>query len=218
VRSSSPRRFFQPRRPPTRQEKRRCPDCSKNLRIQILTETSSFPGHGFWKCGRSRKLEGEGRTRRVFIPGWSFRRPHRRSVQSAPWRVACGVRYSVVDNARAHLGFHLLELGQQAVTPGFPFEQEFPIATDAAEPRNRLLGLPYLLSQKSAVAASYRIIHASNVRLQSAGCYELRETSQGQLVLFGSAGHVAYRMCSLLPSGAGTRNNSAKSAYVRAHL
>ena len=35
----------------------------------------------------------------------------------------------------SHLGFHLLELGQQAVTPGFPFKQEFPIATDAADER-----------------------------------------------------------------------------------
>jgi hypothetical protein len=33
----------------------------------------------------------------------------------------------------SHLGLHLFELGQQAVTPGFPFEQKFPIATDAAD-------------------------------------------------------------------------------------
>ena len=40
----------------------------------------------------------------------------------------------------------------------------------------------------------------------------------GQLVLFGSSGHVAYRMCSLHPSGAGTRNNSKKREYVGTHL
>jgi hypothetical protein len=34
------------------------------------------------------------------------------------------------------------------------------------------------------------------------GCYELRDTASGKLVLFGSAGHVAYRMSSLHPSGA----------------
>ena len=50
------------------------------------------------------------------------------------------------------------------------------------------------------------------------GCYELRLMGSGQLVLFGSAGHVAYRMCSLHPSGAGTRNNSKKREYVGAHL
>jgi hypothetical protein len=50
------------------------------------------------------------------------------------------------------------------------------------------------------------------------GCYELRLTGSGKLVLFESAGHVAYRMCSLLPSGAGTRNNAGKRAYVGAHL
>jgi len=50
------------------------------------------------------------------------------------------------------------------------------------------------------------------------GCYELRLMGSGQLVLFGSAGHVAYRMYSLHPSGAGTRNNSKKREYVGAHL
>src|SRR5271166_5915214 len=50
------------------------------------------------------------------------------------------------------------------------------------------------------------------------GCYELRRADSGELVLFGSAGHVAYRMTSLLPSGAGTRNNAGKRDYVRAHL
>lgn len=43
-------------------------------------------------------------------------------------------------------------------------------------------------------------------------------SDSGELVLFGSAGHVAYRMCSLLPSGAGVRNNAGKRAYVGAHL
>ena len=33
----------------------------------------------------------------------------------------------------SHLLLHLLELGQQAVTPGFPFEQEFPVATDCPQ-------------------------------------------------------------------------------------
>ena len=50
------------------------------------------------------------------------------------------------------------------------------------------------------------------------GCYELRRADSGELVLFGSAGHVAYRMCSLLPSGAGVRNNAGKRGYVGAHL
>jgi hypothetical protein len=49
------------------------------------------------------------------------------------------------------------------------------------------------------------------------GCYELRLRS-GPLVLFGSAGHVAYRMTSLHPSGAGTRRNSEKRNYVGDHL
>jgi hypothetical protein len=50
------------------------------------------------------------------------------------------------------------------------------------------------------------------------GCYELRLMGSGKLVLFGSAGHVAYRMSSLHPSGAGTRNNADKRDYVGAHL
>jgi hypothetical protein len=50
------------------------------------------------------------------------------------------------------------------------------------------------------------------------GCSELRLTGSGKFVLFGSAGHVAYRMCSLHPAGAGTRNNTDKRAYVGAHL
>ena len=49
------------------------------------------------------------------------------------------------------------------------------------------------------------------------GCYELRLNS-GELVLFGSGGHVAHRMCSLHPLGAGTRNNLEKRAYVGEHL
>ena len=32
----------------------------------------------------------------------------------------------------SHLLFHLLELSQQAVAPGLPFEQEFAVATSAA--------------------------------------------------------------------------------------
>jgi hypothetical protein len=50
------------------------------------------------------------------------------------------------------------------------------------------------------------------------GCYELRLKGSGELVLFGSAGHVAHRMCSLHPSGAGTRNNTEKRNYVGDHL
>jgi len=52
------------------------------------------------------------------------------------------------------------------------------------------------------------------------GCYELRMRNLGsvKLVLFGSAGNVSYRMSSLHPSGAGTRRNSKKRAYVGAHL
>jgi len=50
------------------------------------------------------------------------------------------------------------------------------------------------------------------------GCYELRLAGSGQRVLFGSAGCVAYRMTSLHPSGAGTRNNSDKRTYVGDHL
>ncbi len=50
------------------------------------------------------------------------------------------------------------------------------------------------------------------------GCYELRRSDIRQPVLFGTAGHVAYRMCSLHPDGKGTRNNVEKRAYVGAHL
>jgi hypothetical protein len=50
------------------------------------------------------------------------------------------------------------------------------------------------------------------------GCYELRHGKQ--LVCFGSAKNVAYRMSSLLPEplGAGTRHNTAKRQYVMQHL
>jgi hypothetical protein len=52
-----------------------------------------------------------------------------------------------------------------------------------------------------------------------AGCYELRHRD-GRPVLFGTAGHVAYRMTSLLPKpfGTGHRSNAAKRAYVLLHL
>jgi hypothetical protein len=51
------------------------------------------------------------------------------------------------------------------------------------------------------------------------GCYELRH-SNGQLVLFGMAGNVAFRMTSLLPppSGKGTRRNMTKRSYVLANI
>lgn len=50
------------------------------------------------------------------------------------------------------------------------------------------------------------------------GCYQLRNGEQ--LVLFGQAGHVAYRMTSLLPDplGCGTRGNEGKRKYVCEHL
>jgi hypothetical protein len=53
-----------------------------------------------------------------------------------------------------------------------------------------------------------------------AGCYELRRRDTRQLVLFGSSGHVAARMTSLLPQplGRGTRNNSQKRRYVLENL
>jgi hypothetical protein len=52
-----------------------------------------------------------------------------------------------------------------------------------------------------------------------AGCYELRHRDS-RLVLFGTGGHVAYRMTSLLPKpyGTGHRSNAAKKAYVLEHL
>jgi hypothetical protein len=50
------------------------------------------------------------------------------------------------------------------------------------------------------------------------GCYELRNGHR--LVLFGTGGHVAHRMSSLLPHklGCGTRNNSGKRKYVLENL
>lgn len=52
------------------------------------------------------------------------------------------------------------------------------------------------------------------------GCYELRRRDSGQLVLFGSSGHVGVRMTSLLPRplGCGTRKNSEKRDYVLKNL
>jgi hypothetical protein len=50
------------------------------------------------------------------------------------------------------------------------------------------------------------------------GCYELRLADTRKLILFGSASHVAYRMCSLHPAGAGTRKNADKRAFVGKHL
>jgi hypothetical protein len=53
-----------------------------------------------------------------------------------------------------------------------------------------------------------------------AGCYELRDRSNGKLVLFGKGSSVAFRMISLLPKpfGRGTRNNLAKRAHVFEHI
>ena len=51
------------------------------------------------------------------------------------------------------------------------------------------------------------------------GCYELRNTTTDQLVLFGMSKAVAARMTSLLPApnGVGGRRNDKKRAYVREH-
>jgi hypothetical protein len=49
------------------------------------------------------------------------------------------------------------------------------------------------------------------------GCYDLRLTS-GEAILCGSSRCVAHRMSSLHPSGAGTRNNNEKRAFVEANL
>lgn len=52
------------------------------------------------------------------------------------------------------------------------------------------------------------------------GCYELRHSSNKQLILFGLGRNVAGRMTSLLPrpQGAAGRNNKTKSAYVLEHI
>lgn len=48
------------------------------------------------------------------------------------------------------------------------------------------------------------------------GVYQLRNSKNGALVLFGRSKHLAYRMSSLLPSpeGVGIRKNVAKRRYV----
>jgi hypothetical protein len=53
-----------------------------------------------------------------------------------------------------------------------------------------------------------------------AGCYELRRSDTRGKVLFGSSGHVAHRMTSLLPAplGSGTRHNSKKREYILHHV
>ena len=50
------------------------------------------------------------------------------------------------------------------------------------------------------------------------GVYELRNSTTGEMVLFGKGKHCAHRMSSILPDGAGTRNNEKKRAYVLEHL
>jgi len=52
------------------------------------------------------------------------------------------------------------------------------------------------------------------------GCYELRHSGSGKLILFGTGGNVAFRMTSLLPEplGKGTRNNETKRTYVLQHI
>jgi hypothetical protein len=50
------------------------------------------------------------------------------------------------------------------------------------------------------------------------GCYKIKHGSD--LILFGSGGHLASRMTSLLPPpwGSGTRNNFQKRRYLLKHL
>jgi hypothetical protein len=52
------------------------------------------------------------------------------------------------------------------------------------------------------------------------GCYELRRSDTGKLILFGMGGHVALRMTSLLPAplGHGRRNNADKRNYILTHI
>lgn len=52
------------------------------------------------------------------------------------------------------------------------------------------------------------------------GVYELRNRATGQLLICGVGSHCAARMSSLLPEplGCGSRNNSAKRAYLRRQL
>jgi hypothetical protein len=52
------------------------------------------------------------------------------------------------------------------------------------------------------------------------GVYELRLKSTGEPLLIGEGGHLAQRMSSILPTpfGTGTRRNSAKREFVKAHL
>ncbi len=52
------------------------------------------------------------------------------------------------------------------------------------------------------------------------GVYQLRNKETGEFVLFGTGGHLALRMTSLLPEpyGAGTRHNAGKREYVWKHI
>jgi hypothetical protein len=52
------------------------------------------------------------------------------------------------------------------------------------------------------------------------GCYECHRRDNGQLVLFGTSGHVAQRLTSLLPKplGCGTRNNDNTRRYILNYL
>ena len=53
-----------------------------------------------------------------------------------------------------------------------------------------------------------------------AGVYQLRNKKVGEFILFGTGGHLAYRMSSLLPKpyGEGTRGNTKKREYVWKHI
>jgi len=52
------------------------------------------------------------------------------------------------------------------------------------------------------------------------GCYELRLSDTGRLILFGTGRNVAFRMTSLLPKplGQGRRDNDKKRTYVLQHI
>ncbi len=52
------------------------------------------------------------------------------------------------------------------------------------------------------------------------GVYELRNIKTNELIYVGEGGHVAYRMCSLLPEpyGKGTRDNYKLRQYVLEYI
>jgi hypothetical protein len=89
------------------------------------------------------------------------------------------------------------------MSPGFEFSVQdgvFGMATEWSEWR------PFPDPRKSGILTAPF----------GAGCYELRHRD-GRLVLFGTAGHVAYRMTSLLPKpfGSGHRSNAGEESLCR---